>query len=82
MLIGLQYGYQMKGLDLGSKNMESTTFQHKKFIKKLKPANQNTKMATAKGIRTPWTVFQSIPSHAHMLTSLMLHGDKARTRWI
>jgi hypothetical protein len=30
----------------------------------VKQANYNIKMATAKGIRTPWTVFGLIPSHA------------------
>jgi hypothetical protein len=44
-------------------SMESMTFQQQK-IKKVNSVNLNIKMATAKGIRTPWMLFKSIPSHA------------------
>jgi hypothetical protein len=39
------------------------TFQQKS-LKMVKQANYNIKMATAKGVRTPWMVIKSISSNA------------------
>jgi hypothetical protein len=45
-------------------SLEKSSTQKNYGKKIMTKNNQNLKMATATGIRTPWIVFKLVPSHA------------------
>jgi hypothetical protein len=54
--------YDFHGFEAYGKHEISTKIFEKIYVKQVN--NQHLKMATAKGIRTPWTVLKPVPSHA------------------
>jgi hypothetical protein len=47
----------------------------------VKQANQNIKMATAKGIMTPWMVFKLVPLHASAALHLKKNDSLISTKF-